>query len=118
MSYVQYGGTKILSSFLTDSLGPLKTGRKKLPTGNSINCLGNPFWMKNDVRNLISRSIKDRMLVTRSLPFPGALLTIQCPLDWPAYQSPLGALLKSTSLSLPGVFISTRRLLATWLPPN
>ena len=45
-------------------------------------------------------------MVTRRPPFPGALLTIQWPPDWSASQSPLGALLKSTSLSLPDVFRS------------
>ena len=57
-------------------------------------------------------------MVTRRLPFPGTLLTIQCAPDWSASQSPLGVLLKSSSLSLPDVFLSTRRLLATRLPPN
>ena len=53
-------------------------------------------------------------MVTRRLPFPGALLTIQCPPDWPASQSPPRDLLKSTFLSLPDVFLSNRCPLATW----
>ena len=50
--------------------------------------------------------------------FSGTLLTIQCLSDWSAFQSLLGALLKSTSLSLPDVFLSARRLPATQLHPK
>ena len=57
-----------------------------------------------------SRLIQDRMIVTRRLPFPGALLTIQCLPNWLSSQSPLGALLKSTCLSLPEVILSIRCL--------
>ena len=93
-------------------IGQIARSRRSLSSyPYDIRCVGH-----HTQRN--SRVIQDSMMVARRPPFTGTLLTIQCAPDWSASQSPLGILLKSSSLSLPDVILGTRRLLATPLPPN